>query len=118
MKDGVSVRMAVLIAGVVYVALFASHIVAAVNDWNIVFRMIAVAITCMTFFLGWCISVLVPRNDDQAKNTAHTAGVWISAPLAIGLAFAYADQSFSPLLTCGFVATTWITHAITYQRLK
>ena len=42
----------IVIYTVVYIALFVSHIVAAANDWNILFRVIASVITIQTFFAG------------------------------------------------------------------
>lgn len=118
MKVGASVAKTVAFAAVVYALLFAAHIVAAAKDWTLVFRVIATSLTCMTFLLGWCLSWMLKKENLEIRKLAHRIGSWISIPLAIGLAYAYAGQTFNILLSAAFVLLTLATHALTDRRLS
>lgn len=112
-----AVKCAFLVAGT-YVTLFLGHIVAAANNWDVFFRLIAVLITAITFFLGPSIAFLVSSDVDDQRKKAHRLGSWFSAPLAIGLAFAYANQSFDIVLSIAFLCLTLFTHSLTFPRTK
>ena len=118
MAGDASVAKAVVFAAVVYAILFAAHIVAAAKDWTLLFRVIATSLTCMTFLLGWCIAWMLNNGNLEMRKRGHSIGTWISIPLAIGLAYAYADQSFDVALSAAFVTLTLATHALIFRRLS
>jgi peptidoglycan/LPS O-acetylase OafA/YrhL len=118
MARDASVAKAVVFAAVVYTTLFAAHIVAAANDWTWLFRVIATSLTCMTFLLGGCLAWMLKNENLEIRKRGHSIGAWISIPLAIGLAYAYAEQSFDITLSAAFVALTLMSHALTERRLS
>lgn len=118
MAKDASVVQTVVITAVVYALLFAAHIVAAANDWTLVFRVIASSLTVMTFLLGWCLAWMLKDENSEIRKHAHNIGSWISIPLAIGLAYAYAGQTFNISLSAAFVVLTLATHALTNRRLS
>ena len=97
------------IAAVIYASLFVGHIVAAANGLTLLFRAIAVGITLMTFLMGPIVWFLSQRGDDS-NNLAYQIGFWASVPLSVGLAYAYADQTFDATYSIGFLAATVLTH--------
>lgn len=97
------------IAAVIYASLFVGHIVAAANGLTLLFRAIAVGITLMTFLMGPIVWFLSQRGDDS-NNLAYQIGFWASVPLSVGLAYAYADQTFDATYSIGFLTTTVLTH--------
>ena len=99
----------VSIAAVIYASLFVGHIVAAANGLTLLFRTITVSITLMTFLMGPIVWFLSQRGDDS-NNIAYQIGFWASVPLSVGLAYAYADQTFDAAYSIGFLATTVLTH--------
>ena len=118
MARDASVAKAVVFAAVVYTILFAAHIVAAANDWTWLFRVIATSLTCMTFLLGGCLAWMLKNENLEMRKRGHSIGAWISIPLAIGLAYAYAEQSFDITLSAAFVSLTLMSHALTERRLS
>ena len=112
-----AVKCTLMVAGI-YAALFVGHIVAAANNWDVLFRLIALSLTIITFLLGPCIAMLVSYELVEQRKKAHRLGSWISAPLAIGLAFAYADQSFDIVLSIGFLSLALLSHWVTFLRFK
>ena len=118
MARDASIGKTVVVAAIVYAILFAAHIVAAANDWTLLFRAIATSLTCMTFLLGLCLAWMVKNENLEVRKHAHSIGSWISIPLAIGLAYAYAGQEFNITLSAAFVALTLATHALTDRRLS
>ena len=117
MAKDASVVKTVVVVAVVYAILFAAHIVAAAKDWGLLFRAIATSLTCMTFLLGWCLAWMLKNEDLEMRKRGHNIGAWISIPLAIGLAYAYAGQTFNIPLSAAFVVLTLTTHALTDRRL-
>jgi len=97
------------IAAVIYASLFVGHIVAAANGLTLIFRAIAVSITLMTFLMGPIVWFLSQRGDDS-DHLAYRIGFWVSVPLSVGLAYAYADQTFDAAYLIGFLAATVLTH--------
>ena len=92
-------------------ALFFAHIIVAVQGWEMVFRFIAALITLMTFTVGPSIIVLGRVQSLEQKIQANAVGHSIGLVLSIGLAWAYADQSFDILLTSAFLLITAILHS-------
>ena len=68
-----AVKCTLVVAGI-YAALFVRHIVAAANNWDVLFRLIALALTLITFLLGPCIAMLVSNNVDGQRKKAHRLG--------------------------------------------
>ena len=99
------------IAATLYVALFFAHIIVAVQGWEMVFRFIAALITLMTFTVGPSIIVLGRVQSLEQKIQANAIGHSVGLILSIGLAWAYADQSFDMLLTSAFLLITAILHS-------
>ena len=71
---------------VVFVTLFVAHIIAAVNDFDIIFRVIAGLITVQTLFAGFILHLL--------KGNARHARVPVIG-LGAGLGWAYAGMQLS-----------------------
>lgn len=103
LKDTSPLFRGVCISATLYAALFLSHIVAAAQEWNVVFRIIAILITLMTFFVGPSIVVFGKVLEIREKFQANSFGLPISVLLAIGLAWAYEDQSFDIVRTSVFL---------------
>jgi hypothetical protein len=101
----------ICISSTLYAGLFFVHIIAAAQDWDTVFKIIAALITLMTFTVGPSIIVLGRIQSREEKIQANTIGHSIGLILAIGLAWAYADQSFDILLTLAFLLITGILHS-------
>ena len=97
------------IAAVIYASLFVGHIVAAANGLTLFFRAIAVSITLMTFLMGPIVWFLSQHGDDS-DHLAYRIGFWVSVPLSVGLAYAYADQTFDAAYSIGFLVATVLTH--------
>ena len=92
----------ILLYTAIYVALFVSHIVAAANDLQLLFRSIAIIITFQTMFAGLCIHLL---NGDVRH--ARLPVIALSA----GLGWAYAS------MTASWTIGLWMLCAITIQIL-
>ena len=107
-----SLFRATCITATVYAVLFLAHIVAAASGWNTVFRAVALLITLLTFSVGICIRVLAGLNQKKDKQRGTITGICFGIPLAAGLAWAYAEQSFDPMLTFAFIALTLTVHFI------
>lgn len=101
----------ICIAATLYAALFFAHIIVAVQGWEMVFRFIAALITLMTFTVGPSIIVLGRVQSLEQKIQANAIGHSVGLILSIGLAWAYADQSFDMLLTSAFLLITAILHS-------
>ena len=73
----------ILIYTGVFVTLFITHIIAAANDWDILFRVVAALITLQTLFAGLCLHLL--------KGDVRHARLPVIA-LGAGLGWAYAGM--------------------------
>ena len=62
------------ISATLYAILFLSHIVAAAQDWDFMFRCIAASITLLTFSVGPSIQVLGKIQQHQEKMKANAKG--------------------------------------------
>ena len=101
----------ICIAATLYAALFFAHIIVAVQGWEMVFRFIAALTTLMTFTVGPSIIVLGRVQSLEQKIQANAIGHSVGLILSIGLAWAYAGQSFDMLLTSAFLLITAILHS-------
>lgn len=118
MSDATAVRNGLVFAAVMYAFLFVSHIVAAANDWDLLFRLVASIITVQTFFVGTSIAALGRAGSLESKMLAHRLGYGFSLPLSAGLAYAYANQSFDVGLTLAFLGAATLTHGFAIWRLN
>ena len=71
--------------------LFVLHIVFAANDYHLLFRVVALLITLMTFFSGPICMFIEPIQERY--KTIYVHGLLISIPMSIGLGWAYSDMS-------------------------
>ena len=92
---------------VVFSLLFVAHIIAAANDWDFVFRIIAALVTIQTMFVG-LICHLVGK---QFGEESLFLGRWACIPLSLGLGWAYASMEYS------WVILLWAIIAIFLQVL-
>tara|TARA_B100001250_G_scaffold410981_1_gene438561 strand:+ start:1674 stop:2021 length:348 start_codon:yes stop_codon:yes gene_type:complete len=79
-----------------YALLFLSHIFFAANDMMILFRIVAIVITFMTFFAG-LMFVFLEKDDSRFVDSYHH-GFLFSIPLSIGLGWAYGDMGVTILM--------------------
>lgn len=75
---------AIVIYTLVYITLFVSHIIAAANDLDVLFRVIASLITLQTFFIGFLLHKL-------GGNALHARVP--SVVLSAGLGYAYSGMN-------------------------
>ena len=101
-------RGVVLSAGF-FALLFLLHIVAAANDMDVFFRMIAILITAQILFCGFSIQISSGLNELADKKTMNRIGLVISIPLSIGLGRAYAGMEFD-VTVLFWVFATLILH--------
>ena len=101
-----------------YATLFLAHIVAAAQEWDMIFKIIAVSITLLTFTVGPSIHVLGKIQTHEEKMKVNSLGHVIGIVLAFGLAWAYADQSIDISLTLFFVIITVVLHTSHRRMLK
>lgn len=112
------VTTAFVLAGLLYSLLFVSHIVAAANGWVLVFRAVVLAITAVTFLVGPLMVLLTRTHDKRLQAFAHKIGFSTSLFLSVGLAYAYAGQTFDAPLSLGFLGITGVVHSITFRLLN
>ncbi|MDE0857760.1 MAG: hypothetical protein OSA38_04255 [Candidatus Poseidoniaceae archaeon] len=117
MGDASEVRTAFVWAALLYAVLFVGHIVAAANEWVLVFRAVAIMITAVTFLVGPLMVFLVRTHDKGLRADAHRIGFHTSLLLSFGLAYAYAGPGFDARLTLGFLGITVVVHSITFLLL-
>jgi hypothetical protein len=111
LQSASSLFRGICISATLYAALFLAHIVAAAQDWDSVFKIIVALITVMTFTVGPIIIAFGKIKVHEEKIRANTAGYAVGLVLSIGLAWAYADQSFDIRLTFTFLLITAILHS-------
>ena len=90
----------ILVYTVTFVALFVAHIIAAANDLDLLFRIIASIITIQTMFAGLVLHLL--------KGDARHARYPVIA-LSAGLGWAYAG------MTLDWMIIAWVIGAILFQ---
>ena len=75
----------ICIAATLYAALFFAHIIAATQDWEVAFKIIAALITLMTFTVGPSIIVLGRVQNFEQKIQANAVGHSIGLVLSLAL---------------------------------
>ena len=90
----------ILVYTVTFVTLFIAHIVAAANDLDLLFRIIASIITIQTMFAGLVLHFL---NGD-ARHARYPV-----VALSAGLGWAYAG------MTLDWMILAWVIGAILFQ---
>ena len=85
----------IIISASVYIALFVGHIFAAANDYDLLFSLIAIAITLHTIFCGLVIILLSRTESAEEKLLANKIGYIISIPLTVGLSRAYSEMEIN-----------------------
>ena len=90
----------ILVYTVTFVALFIAHIIAAANDLDLLFRIIAIIITILTMFAGLVLHFL--------KGDARHARYPVVA-LSAGLGWAYAGMALD------WMILAWVIGAILLQ---
>lgn len=85
----------IIISASVYIVLFVGHIFAAANDFDLLFSLIAIAITLHTIFCGLIIIILSRLKSTEEKFFANKIGYVISIPLTIGLSRAYSGMEIN-----------------------
>ncbi len=118
LNDASPLFRGVCISATLYAALFLSHIVAATQDWDTLFKIIALLISLMTFIIGPSIVIFGKINMMQEKIRANTFGFPISIVLAIGLAWAYEDQSLDMIRTLAFIGVAIGVHFAHRQLIR
>ena len=118
LNDASPLFRGICISATLYAALFLSHIVAAAQEWDAAFKVIAASITLMTFVIGPTLIAFGRMTETQEKTSANTIGLLISLTLAIGLAWAYADQSFDITLISVFLSISVGVHLFHRQLLN
>ena len=86
----------------VFVTLFVTHIIAAANDWDIFFQIVAALITLQTMLAGMCLHLL--RGD--ARHSRLPVVV-----LSAGLGWAYAGMQ------ADWSIAVWVLGAVMLQIL-
>ncbi len=118
LKDTSPLFRGVCISATLYAGLFLGHIVAAALEWNMIFKIIAILISLMTFLVGPSIIVFGKITNIQEKIQANSFGFPISILLAVGLAWAYEDQSFDIVRTLSFLCAAIGVHLIQRQLIQ
>ena len=101
------VRRTVLYSAAIFTTLFIAHIVAAANEADLLFRIIAMMITLQTLFLGGTFLLFHIDSTQSVRRDAFRIGSFISLPLSIGLGWAYDGMQWSwmilmfPLIAVG-----------------
>ena len=85
----------IIISASAYIALFVGHIFAAANDYDLLFSLIAIAITLHTIFCGLVIILLSGLKSTDEQLFANKIGYIISIPLTIGLSRAYSGMEIN-----------------------
>ena len=92
----------------VFCVLFAGHVVAAMMNADVLFQIVAVAVSIQIVMfgpLGAATATSISLNERRQLNQLFAYG---SLPLAVGLAWAYGGMAWSwPLL--GLVLGAWLS---------
>tara|TARA_B100001113_G_scaffold302103_1_gene261456 strand:- start:20 stop:379 length:360 start_codon:yes stop_codon:yes gene_type:complete len=78
---------AVIYFAVLFVVLFASHIIFAATNNDFLFRIVVVFITILTFFAGPICALI--ESEQTSYGASFTHGMLLSLPLSTGLGWAY-----------------------------
>jgi hypothetical protein len=111
------VRRTVLLSAGIYAGLFVAHIIAAANGADILFRIIATAITLQTFFLGGTFLFFLVDSSQTTRGEAFQIGAFLSLPLSFGLGWAYAGMQWSSMILI-FPLIVIVTHFFLWYSLQ
>lgn len=81
-----------LVYFLLYASLFALHIVFAANDYEVLFRLVAITITIITLFVG--IMIIYFGNILSNRVIVNRFSCGISIFLSIGIGWAYSEMSW------------------------
>ena len=101
------------IYAMLFTLLFVLHIIFAANDQNVMFQIVAVAITAMSFFCGLICVFLETKKESYGY--VFKFGMIASVPICVGLGWAYNDMSFGcqmvtfPLLSVLIHYIIWLS---------
>ena len=98
----------ILIYSAVFIALFVSHIMAAANDLQLIFQVIATLISIQTLFAGLILHIL-------GGDVRHARLPVVALSAGLGWAYAGMEPSWSILL---WMLSTIIIHVLTERGLK
>ena len=84
-----------ILSASVYIALFVGHILAAANNYDLLFSLVAITITLHTIFCGLVIILFSRLKSTEEKLFANKIGYIISIPLTIGLSRAYSGMEIN-----------------------
>lgn len=91
--------------------LFLSHIVAAAMNLDVLFRLIATAITFQIIFFGPFSILIGPTKPRALRREINRLSFMVALPLSFGLAWAYGGMDWSVLPIISVVVPTIIIHA-------
>ncbi len=80
-----------MVFGSIFGVLFLLHIIFAANSYDLMFRIVAIGITLMTFLCGPICMLL--ESSSQRYKSVFFQGMTASIPLSIGLGWAYNEMS-------------------------
>ena len=98
----------ILIYSAVFTVLFVSHIIAAANDLQLIFQVIASLITIQTLFAGLILHIL-------GGDVRHARFPVVALSAGLGWAYAGMEPSWTILL---WIFSTIIIHMLTEKGLK
>tara|TARA_B100000676_G_C17765487_1_gene673871 strand:- start:63 stop:422 length:360 start_codon:yes stop_codon:yes gene_type:complete len=82
---------AVIYFAVLFVVLFATHIIFAAINNDVLFRIVVICITILTFFAGPICALI--ESEHTRFGASFTHGMALSLPLSTGLGWAYNGMS-------------------------
>ena len=98
----------ILVYSAVFIALFVSHIMAAANDLQLIFQVIASLITIQTLFAGLILHML-------GGDVRHARFPIVALSAGLGWAYAGMEPSWTILL---WILSTIMIHILTERGLK
>ena len=98
----------ILVYSAVFIALFVSHIMAAANDLQLIFQVIATLITIQTLFAGLILHIL-------GGDVRHARFPVVALSAGLGWAYAGMEPSWIILL---WIFSTITIHILTERGLK
>jgi len=75
-----------------YLTLFLLHIVFAAKDFEVLFRLVVITITVITFFVG--IIIIYSGNVSKNRIVVNRLSCGVAVLLSIGLGWAYSGMSW------------------------
>jgi len=90
--------------------LFLLHIVAASQNWDVFFRLIALSITVITVMFGpFC--VLVERSSPlNSRRSLNRVASLVALPLVLGLAWAYGGMTWETTPVAVLLIFSMLSH--------